>query len=231
MLLAEASYADELPFLARLPAGRVLVLENKYQPAPGEGLPDTPRLLPPPSEPLRLLYSGTISVLNGVWEALALAQALHASWPGGARLTVVGCCQQPALWRDLQAAAGRHAAWLTLVGGAAPVPHAAIVAEIGRSHLGLLAYRPHPSTARCRPTKLFEYLAHGLPVLSGPNPLWEEVLRHYSAGLAVDFTPPVDGPALVRQLRAAAFYPAGVPIDVRWAAEGKRLGQMLDSLG
>ena len=39
VLLAEASYADELTFLQSLPPGRVLLLENKYQPALGEALP------------------------------------------------------------------------------------------------------------------------------------------------------------------------------------------------
>ena len=38
VILAEASYAAELPFLSELPAGRVVVLENKYQPLPGEVL-------------------------------------------------------------------------------------------------------------------------------------------------------------------------------------------------
>ena len=229
VVLAEASYATELPFLDELPAGRVVVLENKYQPQPGEALRQQPMQLPPPTKPLRLLYSGTISELNGVWEAVALAEQLRAAWPGGAQLTLIGFCQQPELLRQLQEQAARHPEWLALIGGTEPVPHADIVAEIGRSHLGLLAYRPHPSSERCRPTKLFEYLAHGLPVLAPPNPLWQDVLDAHGAGLAVDFTQPLDGPALVARLQGQEFYPDGIPTDALWAGEGKKLWHLLDS--
>ena len=230
VILAEASYAAELPYLNALPPGRVLVLENKYQPQPGEILRPQPQALPPLSEPLRLLYSGTISELNGVWEAMALARQLRTAWLGGVRLTIIGFCQQPELLRRLQQQAAEHSDWLTLVGGAEPVPHARILAEIGQSHLGLLPYRPHPSTERCRPTKLFEYLAHGLPVLATPNPLWQELLDRHGAGLSTGFARPVDGPALVARLRAYPFYPNGISTDVLWAAEGKKLWHLLDTV-
>jgi glycogen(starch) synthase len=230
VVLAEASYAAELPFLNELPVARVVVLENKYQPQPGEQLQQLPLQLPPPIEPLRLLYSGTISELNGVWEAIAVAGQLHTAWPGGARLTIIGYCQQPELLGQLQAQAARCPDWLTLIGGAEPVPHSRIVAEIGRSHLGLLAYRSHPSSERCRPTKLFEYLAHGLPVLAAPNFLWQQLLHEHGAGLALDFAQPLDGPALVARLRAHSFYPNGIPTDVLWAGEGKKLWHLLDSV-
>ena len=230
LLLAEASYAGELPFLREQPASRVLVLENKYQPAEGQVLRSQPRLLPPPAEPLRLLYSGTISELNGVWEAIDLARTLHAAWPGGAHLTIIGFCQLPALLAQVEAVVARHPVWLTLVGGRLAVPHSRIVAEIGRSHLGLLPYRPHPSTEHCRPTKLFEYLAHGLPVVASPNALWQELLGRHGAGLSLDFTRPEAGTALATRLRGTVFYPQGVPGDVLWESEGKKLWLLLDSL-
>ncbi len=234
LLLAEASYIDELPFLSALPTGRVLLLENKYQPQPGEVLPRAARPLPAPTAPLRLLFSGTISELNGVREAIALARQLRttAAWPGGVQLTVIGFCQQPALLSDLQRVAAAESDWLTLIGGAALVPHAAIVAEIRRSHLGLLPYRPHPSTARCRPTKLFEYLAHGLPVLVPANPLWAGLVRQHSAGLVVDFEQPTAAAAqMAAALPTADFYPSGPPTEaVLWAGEGKKLGHLVQSL-
>jgi glycosyltransferase involved in cell wall biosynthesis len=227
--LAEASYAEELPFLSTLPPNQVVVLENKYQPVAGELLPTQPTLLPQ-HEPLRLLYSGTLSELNGVWEAVALTEALRHAWPGGARLTIIGFCQQPELLEKLQEKVAENAAWLTLIGGQELVPHSHIVAEIGRSHVGLLPYRPHPSTERCRPTKLFEYLAHGLPIISSPNVLWNELLQAHGAGLSLDFQQPIDGPALAAQLRSQLFYPNGIPREARWASEGKKLWHLLDTV-
>ena len=230
LILAEASYSDELPFLTERPASRVVVLENKYQPAPAESLPTHARLLPAPTEALQLLYSGTISELNGVWEAIALTEQLHRAWPGGARLTIIGFCQQPELLQALRTKVADHPAWLTLIGGADLVPHERIVAQIGHSHIGLLAYRQHPSTERCRPTKLFEYLAHGLPIISTPNSMWRLLLDEYGAGLQLDLSLPVETPVLVEQLQHRLFYPHGVPTAVRWAGEGKKLWHMLDSL-
>lgn len=230
IVLAEASYAAELPFLSKLLPAQVVVLENKYQPQPEETLRPRPQALPPLAEPLRLLYSGTISELNGVWEAIALAGQLHAAWPGGARLTIIGFCQHPELLRQLTEKVAANAAWLTLVGGPVPVPHAAIVAEIGRSHLGLLPYRPHPSSERCRPTKLFEYLAHGLPIISSPNALWGELLQAYGAGVQLNFQQPIDAAALVVQLRGQPFYPGGIPAEALWATEGKKLWHLLDTV-
>ena len=230
LILAETSYADELPFLTELPASRVIVLENKYQPALNEVLPTHLRPRPRLTEPVQLLFSGTISEVNGVWEAIALAGQLHQAWPGGAHLTIIGFCQQPELLRALQARVATHPTWLTLIGGAELVPHERIVAEIGRSHIGLLAYRPHPSTERCRPTKLFEYLAHGLPIIATPNPLWQLLLVKYGAGLQFDLALPINIPVLVEQLKHAVFYPRGVPGDVLWAEEGKKLWHLLDSL-
>ncbi len=230
IILAEASYAGELPFVPELPAGHVVILENKYQPPPQEPLPQQPQQLPPATEPLRLLYSGTISELNGVWEAISLAEQLRTAWPGGAQLTIIGFCQQPALLAALEQKVVQNPSWLTLIGGVEPVPHSRIVAEINQSHIGLLPYRPHPSTERCRPTKLFEYLAHGLPVIASPNPLWQELLQTHQAGLALDFAQPIDGQALARQLQNKHFYPSGIPADVLWMEEGKKLWLLLDSL-
>jgi glycogen(starch) synthase len=149
VVLAEASYAAELPFLARLPASRVLLLENKYQPQAGEVLPRATRPRPLPTEPIRLLFSGTISELNGVHEAIGLARQLRSAWPGGVRLTIIGFCQQVALLTEIQQVAATESAWLTLIGGVELVPHTAIVAY---SSTWPTACRCWCRPTRCGPT-------------------------------------------------------------------------------
>ncbi|GAB2942219.1 hypothetical protein GCM10027048_03430 [Hymenobacter coalescens] len=221
VLLAERSYAQELPWL---PAGRTVVLENKYVPPADAVAPPTPVRLPTPPEPLRLLYSGTISALNGLFEAIELARQLRTAWPQ-LQLTIIGYCQQPTELRQLQDLVARHPEWLRLIGGAQPVPHAAIVAEIGRHHLGLLPYQEHPSSWRCLPTKLYEYLASGLPVLIPPNPLWAAEVERHQAGLVVDFAAAgqLNAPQLARQLSGRRCYPAGPVAEARWDSEAPRL--------
>lgn len=229
VLLAERSYAPELPFAT---PERTLILENKYQPYAGEQPPTALGHLPGPTEPLRLLYSGTISELNGVFEAITFWQQVRSVWPA-AHLTIMGFCQQPAQLARLWTAIDRAGEGITLVGGNALVPHTRIVEEINRSHLGLLPYRPHTSTARCIPTKLFEYLAHGLPVVVPPNPLWQKIVERYEAGICVDFQAlgQSDAPvAAITQLRQQRFYSAGVPAEAFWATEAEKLLRLMDSI-
>ncbi|MEJ7661386.1 MAG: hypothetical protein WKG07_18200 [Hymenobacter sp.] len=121
-------------------------------------------------------------MLNGVREAIELTRALRAAWPGGAVLTIIGFCQQPACCASCKPGRRPNAPGSRWWAGPNWCRTPRIVAEVGRAHLGLLPYQPHPSTARCRPTKLFEYLAHGLPVLVPANPLWAGVVQAHGAG-------------------------------------------------
>ncbi|TYZ06338.1 glycosyltransferase family 4 protein [Hymenobacter lutimineralis] len=227
VLLAEKSYAEELPFAT--PA-HTLVLENKYQPAPSTVPAIAPRPWQP-GQPLELLYSGTISELNGALDAIALAKALYQVWPQ-VRLTIIGFCQQPAFLLRLQQAIAEASDFVTLIGGAQPVPHAQILTTITRSHVGLLPYQEHPSTWRCIPTKLFEYLANGLPVLLPPNPAWVALVRQHHAGLTIDFRDlsPASMRMLATRLQAGGFYPHGIPQEVFWDGEGQKLVSLLDSI-
>jgi glycosyltransferase involved in cell wall biosynthesis len=224
--LAERSYADELPFA---PAGQTVILENKYQPQPGEVPPTAAKAKPTSHEPLRLLYSGTISELNGVLDAVAFVRELRAIRPA-THLTIIGFCQQPDLLRRLREAVAAEPEAITLIGGGKLVQHAEIVAAIQHSHIGLLPYRPHPSTWRCLPTKLFEYAAHGLPMILPDNPLWLAVLAPHQAALRCpDFTHP-SAATLLRTFHSTAFYSFGVPDEVFWSSEAAKLWRIVDAI-
>ncbi|WP_078011001.1 glycosyltransferase family 4 protein [Hymenobacter sp. CRA2] len=229
VLLAERSYAQELPWL---PRHCTVVLENKYAPPAAPASAAAAVTLPTTEQPLRLLFTGTSSALTGVFDAIDFARQLRGAWPQ-LTLTIIGYCQQPPELARLRQLAQAHADWLRVVGGAQPVPHAAIVAEIGHHHLGLLPYREHPSSWRCLPTKLYEYLASGLPVLIPPNPLWTAEVQRYQAGLTVAFDRPLpDAQALARQLSGQRFYPSGPPAEALWSSEAPRLlGVVRQALG
>ena len=83
-LLAEASYAQELPFLGN----RFTLLQNKFKAPLGFTARQTPVFLQGQA-PLKLLYSGTISELYGVLEAISFADQMHAFLPH-ATLTIIG---------------------------------------------------------------------------------------------------------------------------------------------
>ncbi len=215
-LLAEISYAGELPFIRN----KYTVLQNKYTPLLSALRPagTFPKKIYPAA--IRLLYSGTISEIHGIFAAIRLAEQLHQQHTGFS-LTIIGYCAVQATWQKVQQAV-QHKPYITVIGGDQLVPHAQIIKLIQQSDLGLLPYQPHPSTFACLPTKLFEYLANGLPVLVQNNPNWANVINRYQAGISIDFGE-VDVSNLTEQIFRENFYPGGLPSEMYWETEEKQL--------
>lgn len=213
-LLAERCYAAELPFIGK----KYTILENKYQPLT-EAVPVTfPRKLSPGQ--VRLLYSGTISEIHGIFEAIRLVDKLHRE-NAGFSLTIIGYCASTTTLQQVKAAITLKP-YISLIGGDQLVSHDQIIKHIRQSDLGLLPYQPHPSTVACTPTKLFEYLAHVLPVLVQDNPLWAKYVHRYQAGICLNFSEPDTG-ALLQQLFTRHFYPDGLATGVFWETEEENL--------
>ncbi|WP_114784529.1 glycosyltransferase family protein [Botryobacter ruber] len=220
-LVAEQTYLQELPFLEH----RYTLIENKYKPGPNYRQPPFPVHLS--KESLRLLYSGTIAEVYGIFEAIALADQFHQVYPG-TTLTIIGYCAQPATLEKIRTLI-RQKPYITLIGGNNLVPHQQIIDQIQKSDVGLLPYQPNESTFRCIPTKLYEYMAHALPMLLQHNPLWETILAQANAGIAVDFSKPA-GQAIGEILFSKSYYQNGVPDMVYWDAEEVKLLQVMGQL-
>lgn len=219
--LAEKSYADELTFLGK----NYTVLENKYLPSGPEPIHKTFPVTPDLTKPVTLLYSGTIAEVYGIFEAVALTEKLYQLNPN-IRLHIIGFCAQNHTLLQLKAQI-RDKPYITVTGGDQLVPHAAIVKAIRNAQVGLLPYQPNPSTARCMPTKLFEYLANALPMLLPENPLWTEPVRKSRAGFTIDFQNP-DPEVILEKLGNETFYTKGIPPDVFWQEEEKKLLAIFD---
>lgn len=220
-LLAEKSYVRELPFLGK----NYTVLQNKVF----SQLPTQTRrnITIDTQKPFRLLYSGSISRLYGVFEAVELCHRLRQLHPG-VEMTIIGYCSQPKVLAELKESLA-YKPYINLIGGDRLVPHADILACIRSADLGLLSYRPHISTFACVPTKLFEYLAHTLPFLIQHNPTWEPLVHRHRAGLFINFAQP-DPSALLEVLKGNVFYPAGAPDEALWENEAPHLLKVIRNL-
>ncbi len=221
-LVAEKSYLQELTFLD----DRYTLLENKYKPRTKYTTPATPVKLIP-GQPLKLLYSGTISEVYGVFEAINLTEQLHTLYPQ-ISLTIIGYCAQTHTLNRLRQAL-QDKPYIRLIGGPSLVPHQQIIAEIEQSHLALLPYQPNESTFRCIPTKLYEYMAHALPMLVQRNPLWHQLLEQAQAGISINFAQ-FDAAVILQQLFERTYYSAGVPANVFWEQEDKKLLALMGKL-
>jgi glycogen synthase len=221
-LLAERSYADELPFLH----GRYTFVENKYKATSNPFTPRTPVAMPQHG-PLHLLYSGTIAEEYGIWEAIELAAQLRHLRPE-TQLTIIGYCANAHTWQKLQQVC-EQSLFIHLIGGDQLVPHSLILEHIQKTHIGLLPYRPNASTFRCIPTKLYEYMAHGLPILIQQNPAWQGIVQQAEAGLSVDFSN-LHVNNLYNSLLHTSFYSKGIPANIYWQSEENKLLQAIQPL-
>jgi hypothetical protein len=192
-LLAERCYARELPFIT----GKYEIVENKFEP-----LTDV-LVVPRRLGRFRLLYTGTIAESYGIYEAIALAKALHGV-DARYTLTVIGYEARPAERKRLrELVAGTP--YIRLVGVDQPVPHEQIIRAIGEADLALAPYRDNRSFWDKIPTKFYEYIYHRIPFLIPHNALWEAFCYPYQSAYVVDFfqyTPSL----LSRQLQALTFY-------------------------
>lgn len=220
-LVAERSYVQELPFLE----DRFTVVENKYKPHPQYKAPATPVRLP--GGATKLLYSGTIATLYGIFEAIALTDKLFKLNPG-ISLTIIGYCANGPTLKKLKAEISGKP-YIKLIGGDRLVPHREILGQMALSDLGLLPYVPNQSTFRCMPTKLFEYMAHGLPMLLQANPYWAPAVEQHDAGFFIDY-PTADPERLLEDLQQRIFYTKGIPSTVFWNSEEEKLLQVFNDL-
>ena len=109
-----------------------------------------------------------------------------------------------------------------------PVPHLEILGAIQKADFGIIAYPPNSSTENTIPTKLFEYLGYGLPILLIDHAPWVERCRPFSA--AIPFHPDnLDAGGILYAMEHHKFY-SEAPNDVFWESEEVQLLQTIATL-
>lgn len=147
---------------------------------------------PPPPGDDRVVYLGRITRQRGGLEMVALAHSL----PAGVRLELVGPAD-PDVRAAVQAAAdAKVLRWHGFV------PNDVALGLLQGAAAGLSLLHDEPNYAHSRFTKLMEYMANGVPVVTTANPAAAEMVREYDAGLVVPFDDPAAVVAAVRRLVA-----------------------------
>jgi len=111
------------------------------------------------------------------------------------------------------------------------VAYETLPAQLARADAGIVCFQPEPNNVNAGPTKLFEYMACGLPVVASNFPLWREVIEGHDCGICVD---PTDPDAIAAALTRLADDPArrrsmgengrrAVLQVYNWEAEAERL--------
>ncbi len=188
LILAEEAYQE------RFAKPHPVVLNTTYVP---------PR---PPAAPgqNRVIYVGHLSLARGAAELIELARRLT---PHGIRMDLVGAADQEIrpLLRDAQREGVLD--WY----GYVPNQHALRMAEGAIAGLSLL--HDVPNYRQSMPTKVVEYMARGLPVVTTPLPAAAAMVDRVGCGVVVPFG---DVDAALRAVLGLREDPAGA------AAMGRR---------
>lgn len=143
-----------------------------------------------PSGDARVTYLGRLSRGRGAQELLAVAETL----PSGVTMELMGPADADVEgWLGLAHDEGRLT-WLRFV------PNDLAVARLDGALAGLSLLRDEPNYRHSRPTKVVEYMARGVPVITTPNPLAREIVERHRCGIVVPFRDAVAAADAVRHL-------------------------------
>ncbi|GLW96042.1 glycosyltransferase [Microtetraspora sp. NBRC 16547] len=192
LILAEESFRD------RFPGGHPVVPDLSY-------VPSAP---PPPPGDDRLVYVGRISRARGAVEMIELARRLR---PYRIRLDLIGPADAGVrpLLRDAQREGLLD--WF----GHVPNTHALRMAEGALAGLSLT--HDVPAYRHASPTKVIDYMAHGLPVITTPQPGAVALVTEAGCGTVVPF--PIGSATGISAADNTAGSPAGTATGIS-AADG-----------
>ena len=172
-------------------------------------------------------FVGAITAIRGI-EVMVEAVA-----ETDARLLLAGRFESPALADRLRALPG----WSQVV-HLGPLGRAEVADLFERAAAGVVVFPPLANHVRAQPTKLFEYMSAGLPVIASNFPLWRDIVEGSECGICVD---PLDADALARAIRWIVSHPdeAGVlgangrravAGTYNWDHEGRKLTDLYKRL-
>lgn len=170
-------------------------------------VPNTTRVAPDPLPAgtpdehgrLRVVYLGSVTMERGAQDMVAVGRALHERTEGRVRLEVIGPAHGEAEEVLRSAADAGHLGWLGFL------PNDAALRRVEGALAGLSLLHDEANFRPSMPTKVVEYMAHGVPVLTTPLPVPVELVTSSGGGVIVPFRDPE---AVVEQLLAWAADPA-----------------------
>jgi glycosyltransferase involved in cell wall biosynthesis len=176
------------PMIAeKFPAAKTVIVQNFPERAIAE------REQPPTGDARRyaFAYAGGLTVVQGVREIADVAALL----PEDARGVVAGWFDSDDDERDVKAGAGWRK--VDYLGG---VSHARVIEAMRSANCGLVIDHPISNYLDSYSTKMFEYMACGIPVVCSDFPLWARIVGSADCGTPVDPLDPRAAADAVTQL-------------------------------
>ncbi len=215
--LAEASYEKELKFIG----SKYTILENK-------AIKPSPQLeRKSPAALKNLVFTGTLGTGTGVFEAIRLAKNLKPFCPD-LHLKIVGYCAIKEDRARLQKAI-EDSSFISGIGISSLVPHEEIIKAIEEADAAIVSYRVNKVIAHKRPTKIYEYMAHHLPILIPVEAPWVPWCHQYTACLP--YHPDNENwEQLPEKFLNTNFYTPKPETEILWESQIKDLLAVLEKL-
>ena len=169
LILADAQYAD------RFRRSHPVVPNTTWVPA------DPPPAGSRPGDPHRVVYLGSVTLERGVQEMIEVAGRLRSRTGRRVRLGVLGPAHGPAT------ALLRGASEEGLLTWSGFVPNDEALARLDGALAGLSLLHDVANFRPSMPTKVVEYLAHGVPAITTPLPVAAGLVRRSDGGVVVPF--------------------------------------------
>jgi len=210
LLLAEHRYAD------RFKGQHPVVPNSTHVPA---------RVAPPGDN--RVVYLGSLSRARGGFDLIEVGRLLRGS---GVTLHVIGPATDPDLEQALTTAASDgDLVWHGFV------PNDRALELLSGAMAGLSLLQDQANYRHSQPTKVIEYMAHGLAVVTTPNPLAADLVLSTDCGVVVPFEAPAAAVEAVRELaadpdlvaRLAANGHRAALRDLNWDLDGPEFVRVL----
>lgn len=126
-----------------------------------------------------IAYVGSISRERGIFELLEAMSKLGNA--PDCRLALAGWFSPVALKDEItRLPAARQ---VDCLGRLSQQEVAELLTQV---RIGIAVLHPEPNFINSKPTKLFEYMSAGIPVIASDFPLWREIIDDASCGLLVD---------------------------------------------
>ncbi|WP_046469753.1 glycosyltransferase family 4 protein [Allosalinactinospora lopnorensis] len=181
LLLAEEGYRE------RFRAEHPVVPNTTYVPERPSRSPGTDRIV----------YLGQLSAARGAAELVELGRLLR---PHGVRVEVIGAADDETLPILREAQQEEAIRWYGFV------PNDQALRMVSGAMAGVCLLQDTPNYRHSLPTKVVEYMAHGLPVITSPNPAAEALVAgrpEGHCGMVVPFGDPAAAAEAALQLRSS----------------------------
>jgi glycosyltransferase involved in cell wall biosynthesis len=142
-------------------------------------------------------YFGGISEARGVYEMIQAVNILPAAL--GVKLELAGWFYVESLFDCLK----KQLQW-NLVNWHSEVDRPSLRHLLRTVSAGLIVLHPEKSFVNSQPTKLFEYMAAGIPVIASDFPLWRSIVGTADCGLLVD---PLDARSIAAAIESLISNP------------------------